>query len=48
MQDWYVIFGVEKVSYLERCPQFRGVLIVPLCTLGLAVSALCAVRTCLL
>ena len=25
MQEWYL--GLEKVSCLERCPQFRGVLI---------------------
>ena len=26
MQEWYIL-GVGKVSFLERCPQFRGVLI---------------------
>ena len=25
MQEWYL--GWEKVSYLERCPHFRSVLI---------------------
>ena len=34
MQEWYL--GWERVSCLERCPQFRGVLIereVPLNTI---------------
>ena len=40
MQEWYL--GWEKVSCLERCPQFRGVLIEgfnSICThAGLAMS----------
>ena len=44
MQEWYL--GWEKVSCLERCPQFRGVLIEgPLFTHSYKSANICSIRS---